>query len=133
MALTVLDAGVVIAVLDVSDRHHKAALEQIGKHRSDTLVVPVSAYAEILVGPFKRGPESAAIVDQFLERLPATVVLADREIARRAAELRAIQGSKLRLPDALVVSTALSLKAQHLMTTDAGWPDLPIDVIIIQG
>ena len=47
----------------------------------------------------------------------------DREVARRAATLRARHPS-LRLPDALVIATAVELDADHLLTTDQRWKTL---------
>ena len=48
-----------------------------------------------------------AIVDRFLDALPARVEPATREIGAAAASLRASHGSSLRLPDALVAATAV--------------------------
>ena len=93
----------------------------IGSSRGDRFVVPASAYAEVLVGPFKASPGAPDIVDALLGRLGADIASADAEIARRAAQLRARHGS-LRLPDALVIGTADQLEADLLLTTDAGWP-----------
>jgi len=123
MGLTVLDAGVLIAVLDGSDAHHRAAVRFLSDAggRGDHLVVPASAYAEVLVGPFKAGAAAVRTVDEFLGRLGANIAPADADIARRAAQLRARHRS-LRLPDALVVATADHLGADSLPTTDAGWP-----------
>jgi len=67
----------------------------------------------------------------FLEALPASVEPAIREIARRAAELRARHATRLRLPDALVVSTAVVLGARRVVTTDARWPHLGMNVEVI--
>jgi predicted nucleic acid-binding protein len=123
MGLTVLDAGVVIAVLDGSDAHHAPAVHAVTSTatRGDHLVVPASAYAEILVGPFKAGEQAVATVDAFLGRLGVEIAHADAEVARRAAHLRARHRS-LRLPDALVIATADRHRADLLMTTDEGWP-----------
>lgn len=134
MALTVLDASIVIAVLDSGDPHHAAARASVATHLGarDRLVVPASAYADVLVGPFRRGPEAVAIVDAFLAALPCSVEPVSREIAVEAARLRADHGASLRLPDALVVATAHVLEAGALVTADARWPgDLgtPIEVI----
>jgi predicted nucleic acid-binding protein len=133
MALTILDAGVVIAILDSSDIRHVAARQAVAFAigRRDELGVPASAYAEVLVGPFRQSTKAAATVDAFLAALPARVEPATREIAVAAAELRARFGSRLRLPDALVVATAVALHAAHLLTTDAGWPALPVSVEVI--
>jgi predicted nucleic acid-binding protein len=135
MALTILDAGVIIAILDSSDAHHAAARETVTQARSrgEELAIPASAYAEVLVGPYRQGGSAAAKVDEFLAALPARVAPATREVAATAARLRALHGTKLRLPDALVVATAIELGAALLLTTYAGWPSLPIPVTVVTG
>jgi len=70
-------------------------------------------------------------VDAFIEALPAAVEPETRAIARRAAELRARHGTRVRLPDALVVATAVVLGATRVVTTDARWPDLGVSVEVI--
>jgi predicted nucleic acid-binding protein len=134
VALTVLDAGVVIAILDASDVHHQAALAGVTSavDRGDELVLPASAYAEVLVAPHRRGRQAVATVEAFVDALPARVEPATRAIAAIAAELRARHGPKLRLPDALVVATALGLGAERVLTTDARWPRLPVTVEVIR-
>ena len=81
VGLTVLDAGVVIAFLDPADAHHAAAfaaLRQARDRADDELVIPASAYAETLVGPFRNSSAAAAIfVDAFLDDLPAAVEVSD--------------------------------------------------------
>ena len=133
MALTIVDAGVIIAILDSSDAHHTAAREALtgARSRGEELAIPASAYAEVLVGPFRQGASAVAKVDEFLAALPARVHPATREIAATAARLRAQHGTKLRLPDALVVATAVELGAALLLTTDAGWRSLPIHVTVV--
>ena len=130
MALTVVDAGIVIAVLSPADIHHAAAKSALrdALATGETLVLPVSAYAEVLVAPFRQDGEAAAIVDAFIDALPATVQPITREIARAAAALRAQFGTRLRLPDALVVATALELSADRLLTTDRRWPDVAVAI-----
>lgn len=134
MALTVLDAGVIIAILDASDVHHQAALAGVTSavDRGDELVLPASAYAEVLVAPHRRGRQAVATVEAFVDALPTRVEPATRAIAAIAAELRAQHGPKLRLPDALVVATALGLGAERVLTTDARWPKLPVTVEVIR-
>ncbi len=133
MALTVIDAGVIIALLDADDAHHAAALTAVrtAQERGGTFVVPASAYAECLVGPLRRGEEAAATVDAFIAALPAHVEPIARGIARAAAAIRAGNGRTVRLPDALVLATAIELRSDWVLTTDAGWPvlDQPVEVI----
>ena len=128
MGLIVVDAGVLIAILDASDAHHSAARDAVRSALSSgaTLVLPASAYAEVLVAPLRRGEDSSAIVDSLIDTLPAAVQPITRPIARAAARLRAQHGPRLRLPDALVVATALDLAAERLMTTDRRWPNVSV-------
>ena len=125
MGLTVLDAGVVIAGLDADDAHHAAAAGALAaaRDRGDSFVLPASAYAEILVRPAAQGIATVARVDAALDAMAISIADADRDIARRAASLRA-RHSGLRLPDALVIATAMELGADHLLTTDRRWKAL---------
>jgi predicted nucleic acid-binding protein len=135
VGLTVIDAGVIIAHLDRADAHHDAARQTLAaaRQRGDALVVPASAYAEILVAPLRAGPAQGDLVDAFLDALPATVEPASREIAHQAAEIRALHGPRIRLPDALVIATAAVLGAERILTTDAGWPEVDVPVEVLRG
>ena len=133
VALTVLDAGVVIALLDAADAHHAAAIAAItaARDRGDTFMLPASAYAECLVAPHRRGDDAVAVVDGFIDELPAHVEPADRPIAAAAARLRAAHGPALRLPDALVIATSLVRGGDRIVTQDAGWPAVAAQVEIL--
>lgn len=133
MGLTVLDAGVIIAVLDGDDAHHGVAREALHDvlERGHRLALPASAYAEIMVGPLRRGRDAATTVDAFIDALPAIIEPATRDIARAAAALRARHGRSLRLPDALVLATAQVLGADGVLTTDTGWPDTGMAVRVV--
>ena len=120
MAIVVLDASVVIAFLDRADAHHVAAVEAVAQTRHDELVIPSSAYAEILVDPWRRGPDAVALVKRFLMDLSVRIEPLTAAIAERAAKLRS--GHRyVRLPDALVLATADTLGATAL-TCDRSWP-----------
>lgn len=121
MAVIVLDASVVIAFLDSSDAHHASAVAALAAHQSEQLVLPASTYAEILVGPYRRGPEAVTIVDRFIADLAIRVIPITEQIARHAAALRS-QHAALRLPDALVLATGDLLEASIVLTADAAWP-----------
>jgi predicted nucleic acid-binding protein len=68
-------------------------------------------YAEILVRPLQRGSDDT--VDAFIDAIGATVVPIDRDIARRAAQLRGSHRA-LRLPDAISLATALLVGADFV-------------------
>lgn len=119
MAITVLDASVVIAFLDGEDAHHRAAVEAIDRVRGQELVLPASAYAEVLVDPWRAGIESVGIVRRFLEEIGIGIEPLTADCAARAARLRAAHRS-LRLPDALVLATAEAMDAVAL-TADRSW------------
>ncbi len=119
MAIVVLDASVVIALLDSGDAHHAAAVTAIGQARREALVLPASAYAEILVDPWRRGPDAVAVVREFVSDLGVRIEPLTADIGERAARLRA-QHRSIRLPDALVLATADTLDAAAL-TCDRTW------------
>ena len=135
MGLIVLDAGPVIAVLDPSDTHHSVAVASLerAERSGDRFVMPASAYAECLVSPSRTGRSAVRSVDRYLEDLAAPVEPITREVAREAASLRAKHGRRLPLPDALVVATAVVLRADRILTTDTGWPDLSVPVTSATG
>jgi predicted nucleic acid-binding protein len=123
MGLTVLDAGVLIGFLDANDAHHTASHNALSdaRSRNDRLVLPASAFAEILVGPSRKDTAAVTAVRDLVDRVPLDVEPLEAEIAVAAAAIRARHRS-LKLPDALVIATAGHLDADHLITTDQGWP-----------
>jgi predicted nucleic acid-binding protein len=108
-----LDADVVIAFLDAGDDQHERAVELLRPQLQGAaeIVVGASVYAEVMVRPLARG--TGEKVDEFIDAIGATVVTIDREVARRAASLRARHPS-LRLPDALSLATSLMTGAELL-------------------
>lgn len=118
MGAVVLDASVVLALLDSSDTTHVASVGAVreARARSDSLLLPASALSEVLVGSMRQGPSLVDNTLRFVDRIVDSVAPADRDVALHAARLRAGHRS-LRLPDALVVGTALVHEAQ-LLTCD---------------
>jgi predicted nucleic acid-binding protein len=118
VARVALDADVVIAFLDAGDDQHERAVDLLRPFLGTgaQIVIGASVYAEVMVRPVARGTD--ATVDEFVDAIGATVLAIDRDIARRAAELRARHRS-LRLPDALSLATALAAGADFV-TLDQG-------------
>ena len=107
VALTVVDASVVIAVLDPNDVHHataSAAIRDARRQRGSSVIVPASAYVRVLVHPARSGRRALALVRRFRSE-QLTVEPLSAEMAEAAARLRA-RHKGLRLPDALVIATA---------------------------
>jgi predicted nucleic acid-binding protein len=131
VALVVLDASVVIAFLDPDDALHDPAVEALTEHQHDKLLIPTSAYAEILVAPNRRGAEAVAEVEAFLGDFALRLEALTPAIARAAAKLRS-ESRSLRLPDALVLATADQLDADILLTGDESWARISGRVTLIR-
>jgi PIN domain nuclease of toxin-antitoxin system len=123
VALTVLDASVLVGFLDARDPHHRAAIDALGARRTESLVLPASGYAEVLVGPARRGAAPMAAVDETITELGIRIEPLTRDIASHAARLRATHRS-LSLPDAFVLATGDVLDAAAVLTADRAWPRL---------
>ena len=114
--LTVVDASVLLAWLGPAEPHHGVATEELREARSTgDLAIPVMAFAEALVRPYRQGAPAGRRVERKLTEI-ARVVPTSIEIGRRAAQLRA--GGSIKLPDALVVATGLELRAGAILTLD---------------
>ena len=120
MAIVVLDASVAIAFLDATDPHHTGAVAALTRVQGSDMVLPASAYAEMLVGPARRGRAAVDAAREFVIDLALRVEPISADIAERAAGLRAAHRA-LKLPDALVIATADALEATLLLTADRTW------------
>ena len=130
-----VDAGVLIGIANDGDVHHRSARAAVAEARvqGDTLVLPVSAYAEAAVYPHRLGRAAVLKFDRFIDSMPVRVEGASRAIGAEAAALRARHGSRLRLPDALVIATAIVLGADRLVTTDTAWPEVGVPITVLSG
>jgi predicted nucleic acid-binding protein len=101
----ILDASVLIGLLDIADAHHERSIDDVEAADRDgrRLLLPASAYSETLVAFARAGRLSEArnaVADMGIAVIPLT-----ESIAERAAELRASH-ERLRLPDAIVLASA---------------------------
>ncbi len=120
MSTTLVDSGVLIALLDDTDIHHAASSSAIvsALRQGHSLAIAATTLAEILVRPYSVGDQAVSRCLNAIDRLPIVVIDLDRAISMKAAELRAtIPG--MRLPDATIVATAVVSSASALLTTDA--------------
>lgn len=114
-----LDSDAVVGFLDRSDALHEEAVELIGDAvAEDSLATSAVTLAELLTGAFL-GHHDERIVRGFFDDLVAAVVPVDAEVAEAAARLRSC--TKLRMPDALVLATAIVRpEITAMITGDAG-------------
>jgi predicted nucleic acid-binding protein len=112
----ILDASVLIGLLDNQDAHHSSAVEEVeaADQAAQALLTPASAYSEALVA-FARADRVGDARDA-IAGMGITVVPLTETLAERAAELRA-RHSALRLPDAIVLATVRDLDGE-LLTYD---------------
>jgi len=109
----ILDASVLIGLLDRADAHHARAVDDV--ERADragrAVTVPASAYAEALVAfaRVNRAQEAReAVAAMGIAVAPLTASMAERAAAARARH------SQLRLPDAMVLACAEELSGKLL-------------------
>jgi predicted nucleic acid-binding protein len=112
----ILDASVLIGLLDVADAHHSQAVDDVesGDRAGRRLLTPASAYSEALVAFARSGRLGEA--REALAAMGLTVAPLTATMAELAAELRA-NHERLRLPDAIVVACARELGGE-LLTYD---------------
>jgi predicted nucleic acid-binding protein len=111
--MIVVDASVIIALLDANDAHHARAAEVLDDVR-DPLAASALTIAEVLVGPASAGRLAAA--RSALATLEIAAVPIDADAAPRLAELRVQTG--LKLPDCSVLLAAEIVAASTLVTFD---------------
>jgi predicted nucleic acid-binding protein len=102
----ILDASVLIGLLDTADAHHDRSIDDVeaADRAGRQLLLPASAYSETLVAFARAGRLHEA--RQAVAAMGIAVVPLTETIAEGAAEFRA-RHKQLRLPDAIVLATAL--------------------------
>lgn len=79
-------------------------------------LVSAVSVTELMIAPYRAGPEHVSMVDAFLKQPALGIVDVDMQIAQDAAQLIASAGLQ-RLPDALVAATAAAV-GLPLVTND---------------
>jgi predicted nucleic acid-binding protein len=122
-AMLVLDTSVVLAYLAGGERTSGLATDLLdgfvatGRNAAAISAITVG---EILLRPFRAGATAVSTAEGFL-RFFAEIRIVDTDygVARDAARIRAATG--LRMPDAVVIASALAAKADVLITNDRSW------------
>jgi predicted nucleic acid-binding protein len=100
--MIVLDASVVIALLDPNDRHHLRATDLFAEHAVEGFQMHQLTLAEVLVGAVRTGRGTQRLYD--LRSLGVVAHESDADEPLILAELRATTG--LRMPDCCVLAVA---------------------------
>lgn len=118
-SLSVLDASVLIALLDEADVGRPVARAAVAESQQrHELLIPVTAFSESIVAPYRRSRRDGQRAEEALAAL-GRVVDVTRDIASRAAQLRAAR--QIKLPDALILATAMEVSADQILTLDRRW------------
>jgi predicted nucleic acid-binding protein len=133
MGPVVVDASVILGVLDPRDAHHSASVRSLrsARTRGRQIHLPASAFAEVMVGASRLGSEAIRRTEAFVDSFVDAVHPIDRDIARLAAALRAGHSS-LRLPDAMVIAVGRATDASAILTADARWRGVDRRIQIIR-
>ena len=119
-ALLAIDSAPIIYALEGNPRFGPAYVELFEAVAGGRFTAVASAItlAEVLTGPLSRGDEIlAARYQEALCRAPGwRVVDVNADVARLAAQVRS--RTRLKLPDAIQVATALSTGAHALISQD---------------
>jgi len=119
MGVVVVDASVLIANISRHDAHHESARRELkAVRRQHTLALPAVAFSEALVAPYRTSQSDGRTVEGGLRRLGRVEPITDA-IASRAAQIRAKR--QIKLPDALILATAVELRAREILTFDRRW------------
>jgi predicted nucleic acid-binding protein len=114
----ILDASVLIGLLDRADAHHTRAVDAVEEADAAgrSLITPASAYSEALVAFARVGRLTEArdaIAGMGIAVAPLTA-----SVAEGAAELRA-RHQRLRLPDAIVLACVHQFRGELLAYDDS--------------
>ena len=107
-----------------------APLIERAEARHYELVISTVTLAEVLTGPLRVGDEALAETYRAALTSPPTwrVLDLNADIAHRAAQIRA--RSRLRLPDAVQLATALATSSIALVTHDRNFASSTLDVFL---
>ncbi len=128
--LSVVDASVLIALLDEKDVGRPVARAAVEESKRDhDLLIPVTAFSESIAAPYRRSRGDGQRAEAALTAL-GSLVEVTRAIASQAAQLRATR--QIKLPDALILATAMQVAATQILTLDRRWRGVDTRVRLLE-
>lgn len=121
MTLIVVDASVLTAFLDPEHARHAAAREALDVAEDVQLVLPATAYGDVLLGAYREGRRAVRKVQERVEALEIVVTPVTREMTERAAFLRSRRKTGPKLADLLVIAAGDVLRADAVLTARRTW------------
>lgn len=122
--------SVLIALLDETDVGRTVAREAVAQSQGHhDLVIPVTAFSESIVALYRRSRRDGQCAEAALVAL-GRLVDVTRDIASRAAQLRATR--QIKLPDALILATAMHVAADQILTLDRRWRGVDLRVRLLE-
>lgn len=128
-----LDTNAFIYFLDGEKPYYDVLLPVFRRVQAGDLSIIVSAMteAELLVRPERTKNDTARErIADLLSESGIYVVGVDRKIARRAAVIRA--NTRLKLPDAIIVATALETDCEAVVGNDGEWATREVEIPFIR-
>ncbi|MBI3979289.1 MAG: PIN domain-containing protein [Chloroflexi bacterium] len=119
-----LDSSSVIAYHTAGEAAHGLAKHLLDRVQEDAdplrASISVITAAEVLIRPHRTGLAEFTYMHAFLTTFPnLTVLPMDLTVAAQAATLRSVTG--LKLPDAMIVASALLAGCEAVVSNDAPW------------
>jgi predicted nucleic acid-binding protein len=118
-----IDTNVLIAFLADEPLAGRIApiIDAVANKRTHQLAVSTLVFAECAVRPYKEGNWEALDKVKLTLQMPNLVLIPmDMTVAEEAAKIRAIYN--LKMPDAIIIATAVVCKADVLLTNDHELP-----------
>ena len=128
-----LDTNAFIYFLDGAEPYYNVLVPVFRRVAAGDLAVMVSAIteAELLVRPEReRNDLAKERIEDLLAENGIYVIGVDRRIARRAAAIRA--RGNLKLPDAIIVATALETDCEAIVGNDGQWAKKDVEIPFIR-
>lgn len=125
-----VDANIAIALLNVNDIHHTAAITRLSIE-PDPKILSVT-WGESMIAAYAAGDRQATLAADLLDNAFERIDV-DQRVVETAARLRGtlvrkgIAARRLPMLDALVVAAAV-VHDDKLLTADTGWPTAELRV-----
>jgi predicted nucleic acid-binding protein len=125
-----IDTNILTYLLDLSSPLHETATQALGGTDPPELLFSTLGLAELLVQTYAHDADRAGTVRAAVENAPRlAIVPVSADIADRAAAIRA--ATRLKLPDAIHLATAIVAEADWFLTNDRGLRNIDVGVRVV--